>query len=118
MKNIDRNTRTLIICFVVAIFGLVPLRFYEVGNQIGYSGSAVLGEQISLPESELKQLSQPVLESPYEEMEMVKLDCLSRQEADSQIEVLVEVLKSNDLNEETVSALVGEIERIEGSVCK
>ncbi len=118
MKDIDRNCRTLIVCFVIAIFGLVPLRFYEIGNQVSSSGSAVLGEQVSLPESELTVASQPVLESPYEEIEMGGLNCLSRDEADEQIGVLVEVLKSTDLNESSVSALVSEIERVENSVCK
>lgn len=120
MKDIDRNSRTLIVCFVIAIFGLVPLRFYEIGNQINNvgSGSAVLGEQVSLPESELTVTSRPVLESPYEEIEMQSLNCLPREEADNQIGVMVEVLKSTDLSESTVSSLVSEIERIENSVCK
>jgi len=122
MKDIDRNSRTLIVCFVIAIFGLVPLRFYEIGNQIGSTssngGSAVLGEQVSLPESELTVTSRPVLESPYEEIEMQGLNCLPREEADEQIGVMVEVLKSTDLSESTVNSLVSEIERVESSVCK
>jgi len=118
MKDIDRNCRTLIVCFVIAIFGLVPLRFYEIGNQIGNRGSAVLGEQVSLPESELTVVNRPVLESPYEEIEMEDLNCLPREEADRQIGVMVEVLRSTDLSESTVSSLVGEIDRVENSVCK
>lgn len=119
MKDIDRNCRTLIVCFVIAVFGLVPLRFYEVGSQISSSsGSAVLGEQVSLPESELTVSSQPVLESPYEEIEAERLNCLPREEADGQIEVLVEVLKSTDLSESAVTDLVSEIERVENSACK
>ena len=120
MKDIDRNCRTLIVCFVIAIFGLVPLRFYEIGNQQigGGRGSAVLGEQVSLPESELTVTSRPVLESPYEEIEMQGLNCLPREEADEQIGVMVEVLKSTDLSESTVNSLVSEIERVESSVCK
>lgn len=119
MKDINRNCRTLIVCFVIALFGLVPLRFYEVGSQVNSNdGSAVLGEKISLPESELIETSQPVLESPYEQIEKEGLGCLSREEADEHIGVLVEVLKSDDLNEDTVSVLVSEIERVENSVCK
>jgi len=118
MKDIDRNSRTLIVCFVIALFVLVPLRFYEIGGQVGEGGSAVLGEQVSLPESELTAASQPVLESPYEEMEKQSLNCLPREEADNQIGILIEVLKSTDLSESTVSSLVSEIERIENSVCK
>lgn len=29
----DRNTRTLILSFVIAIMALIPLRFYEAGEQ-------------------------------------------------------------------------------------
>lgn len=125
MKDIDRNTRTLIICFVVAVFSLVPLRFYEVGMQSEAQQAYVLGlsdqaDQMSLPDSQIQESSQPVLEYPYEEVEKQALtsNCLDQQEADRQIEALVEVLKTESLAEETVTAIVDEISKIEGSVCK
>ena len=53
-----------------------------------------------------------------EEIEKIELNCLSRVEADEQIGVLVEALKSVDLSENIVSALVSEIERVENSACR
>lgn len=47
MTDFDRNMRTLILCFTIAIMALVPLRFVEVGNStITASNTQVLGETI------------------------------------------------------------------------
>jgi len=49
MNDFGRNCRTLIICFVIALVALVPLRFIEVGNQEStlYGGrNQVLGDEI------------------------------------------------------------------------
>jgi hypothetical protein len=63
MTDETRNIRTLIVCFVIAIMALIPLRFIEVGNSMmEQSNQTVLGEQVTV--SEL-----PVLESPYDEIE-------------------------------------------------
>ena len=125
MKDIDRNTRTLIICFVVAVFSLVPLRFYEVGMQSESQQAYVLGlsdeaDKMSLPDSQIQESSQPVLEYPYEELERQasNTDCFSQQEADRQIEELVQVLQTEGLGEDTVSAIIEEISRLEALTCR
>ena len=125
MKDIDRNTRTLIICFVVAVFSLIPLRFYEIGNKMGEfsSGSQVLGlsqaaEVVDLPSSQVTEESQIVLEYPYNKIEEEGAGCLSGEEVDSRVRELTEVLKADDLDEETVTVLIGEIENLENSACK
>lgn len=46
MTKHERNIRTLIVCFVLLVLGLVPLRFIEVGNLINESRTRVLGEEI------------------------------------------------------------------------
>lgn len=47
MTDFDRNIRTLIICFALAIMALIPLRFAEINNNItNISGSQVLGETV------------------------------------------------------------------------
>lgn len=46
MTDFDRNIRTLIICFTIAIIALVPLRFVEIGNTSVASSFQVLGETI------------------------------------------------------------------------
>lgn len=63
MNDIDRNSRTLIVCFVIAIMSLTVLRFIEVDQNImNVSNSQVLGETIQkneevvLPNAELEVL--------------------------------------------------------------
>jgi len=47
MTNHDKNVRTLVLCFVLAVLALIPLRFAEVGNEItNISTSQVLGETV------------------------------------------------------------------------
>ena len=59
MTDNDRNTRTLVICFVLAVMSLISLRFVEVGNITSASNSQVLGEtttqtkEVILPNAEL-----------------------------------------------------------------
>ena len=45
MTNQDKNTRTLIVCFVILIMAMVPLRFIEVKNLMNDYQSQVLGEE-------------------------------------------------------------------------
>jgi hypothetical protein len=56
MTNNDRNMRTLIICFVLAIFALIPLRVVEIrqmNNGIQVLGVQSVGNQIQLPNAEV-----------------------------------------------------------------
>ncbi len=59
MTDNDKNMRTLVLCFVLAILALIPLRFAEIGNQMAsVSTTQVLGEtteqsEIILPNGEL-----------------------------------------------------------------
>ena len=67
MTDLDRNMRTLIVCLVIALVGLVPLKFVEIQNQglERMSQSQVLGattvvklepekeEMLILPNAEL-----------------------------------------------------------------
>jgi hypothetical protein len=46
MTDHDRNMRTLVLCFVIAIMALVPLRLVEIGNTTTASSAQVLGETI------------------------------------------------------------------------
>ncbi|MDD4937932.1 MAG: hypothetical protein PHX34_02855 [Candidatus Shapirobacteria bacterium] len=46
MTNYEKNLRTLIVCFVLLILALVPLRFTEVKNSIIESQTQVLGDEI------------------------------------------------------------------------
>jgi hypothetical protein len=65
MNNLNRNTRTLIVCFLIAIFALIPLRFIEAGQQQDYLiPTQVLGEKTEKPVREVQEVRLG-LEAPY-----------------------------------------------------
>jgi len=45
MTKQERNIRTLIVCFVISMFGLMSLKFVEVNNIMVSSKSQVLGDE-------------------------------------------------------------------------
>ncbi|MDD4027146.1 MAG: hypothetical protein PHO75_03065 [Candidatus Shapirobacteria bacterium] len=59
MTDHDRNMRTLILCFVLAVMALLPLRVMELGQEISTASTTqVLGDTIEqkevvLPNSEV-----------------------------------------------------------------
>ncbi len=57
MTDLDRNIRTGVICFVIAVLSLTALRLVEVKNIVSVSGSQVLGaqsEKVVLPNAEVE----------------------------------------------------------------
>ena len=60
MTDHDRNMRTLVLCFVLAIMALLPLRIMEADQQLSVASNVqVLGETIEqkeviLPDSEIR----------------------------------------------------------------
>jgi hypothetical protein len=52
MTNLERNIRTLIICFVLAMVGLVPLRILET-TRTSAGEVKVLGESAEVIEEEV-----------------------------------------------------------------
>jgi len=102
MTDFTRNTRTLIVCFSLAIFTLIPLRFVEISQQTpeDYGGASVLGEtqlveEVVLPNAEVEIPYVPgQLEAPYDEVEMgvlgtteevVTQNCMSQEQIDEAI---------------------------------
>lgn len=74
-NDFNRNCRTLIVCFVIALMFLVPLRFVEFSNQIiEISNAEILGastvvkEEVVLPNDEVEEV---FLEAPYNEIEEI-----------------------------------------------
>ena len=63
MTNQDRNIRTLIACFVIALFALVPLRIIESQSYVPQD-TMVLGEE--------SYYEQPVVEEIVEEDDYVE----------------------------------------------
>jgi hypothetical protein len=106
MSNADRNTRTLIICFLCAIFSLVPLRFVEVAQSRSMT---------PVKETVLGVSSQP------EEVVLPEADpevCLSSDEVKAKVNSIANILKENDLNERVTLALKQQIEEIVDQQCR
>ncbi len=59
MTNNDRDMRTLVLCFVLAVVALIPLRFVEFGqrtvvvSKVQILGETVQPDEIILPNAEL-----------------------------------------------------------------
>jgi hypothetical protein len=69
MNNSNRNTRTLIVSFLIAVFALIPLRFIEVGQQQELMmQTRVLGEKIEQPMIIEEEVIFSGLEAPYDQM--------------------------------------------------
>jgi hypothetical protein len=114
MNDLNRNTRTLIVCFVIAVFALVPLRFVEVGQQ---QNNYVLQNQVLGEETEEPMIEEEEpfgLEAPYDKLE----NCVPQEE----IEILKnDVYRDYDqglINEEEVESLLTEIEKAENNICR
>ena len=77
MNDFNRNTRTLIVSFVIAIFALIPLRFIEVGeqqnalNQSQVLGETTVVEEIIVSDDSSSEEVVLGLEAPYDELERI-----------------------------------------------
>jgi len=106
-NDINRNTRTLIVSFVIAIMVLIPLRFVEVGNSLD-NGASVLGE--TAVQSEAK------IEAPYDQIDS-SLPCNLDQEVDAEVSLLTAKL-AEDLSADEAEIIFSEIENVEATRCK
>lgn len=105
--NINRNTRTLIVSFVVAIMVLTPLRFVEIGNNLD-SGASVLGETVVQSEAKI--------EAPYDQIDS-QIPCKLDQEVEEEIGLLTTRL-TEDLSADEAEVIFDEIEGIEATRCR
>lgn len=114
MNNFDRNTRTLIVSFLVAIFALIPLRFIEAGEQQSFvSDAQVLGETISEP-METKEVSDAKLEAPYNELE----SCVSKTELKIIEDNALNQIQSGGLSNDQTADILNSLRESEEKVCK
>lgn len=128
MNDTNRNTRTLIVSFVVAIMALIPLRFIEVGQQLGEQQYVqVLGTDISrevvLPNAEI--VTESVLEAPFAEMESQAVlgevggvSCVSQAEAEKTLTIMRDRVAVGDLDREQLDYAVQRMVEVENSICK
>lgn len=107
MTDNDRNSRTLIIAFVVAVMVMVPLRFVEAGQwQMSDQGVQILGVETV----------RPVLEAPYDEIE--KEGCWDRARADAEITKMTDGVDAENLTREELDQLGLEVARAESRICE
>lgn len=129
MNEINRNTRTLIVSFVVAIMVLTPLRFVEVGQMVGES--QVLGDvdtQVVLPEVDVDMPSEePALEAPYNEIESMAVlgeetvavkDCITTEESKMMMADLQNQISETELTGEQWNEVITQLVSIEENTCK
>ena len=70
MTENDRNTRTLIVCFVMAMMALVPLRVVEMGQSLNQT--RVLGEtEEVLTDVVIEEVDETEIETETEDQMMV-----------------------------------------------
>ncbi|MDP4009565.1 MAG: hypothetical protein Q8P53_01120 [Candidatus Shapirobacteria bacterium] len=109
MKDNCRNSRTLIVSFVVALMVLVPLRFVAESNDLtDYSNSSVLGVTI---------LNPVVL--PNADLEDSSVNCMEVEQVDLKIDALTnKYLDSISLTMGEEKEILAEIDQLENSKCQ
>jgi hypothetical protein len=123
MSEFNRNCRTLVVSFVIAIMAMIPLRFVEVGQMETAQQPTVLGETIVLPSAEV----QPKLfEAPYDQEgktdqvlgTSTEVSCISKEEANGQLEGYARMLEVGKLNDLQKQMVANEVLAVEANVCK
>ena len=120
MTDADRNTRTLILCFTLALMGLIPLRFVEAGQNRLMERPMVLGETVVVREV-VESRSPAILEVPYDKIDGPSLrgtDCLSVDEAGRIIDEMTRGLVSGDYDEVEITEMISEAEEVEARMCR
>ena len=117
MNDLNRNTRTLIVSFVIAIMVLVPLRFVEAGEQatLVNESSQVLGEVSEVVESNSVKTAK--LEEPYNEIDGNQ-DCIDKVELEKLERAVSERLQQEDLGDSDKLKLLDGLREQELNVCK
>lgn len=125
MTENDRNCRTLIVSFVVAIMALVPLRFVELGQMGFFENSSkpmvlgvdIVNNQVVLPNAEVKKeiVDDSRLEAPYDS-EIV--ECISNSEAKLYIEEMISLINQEGISKQEQEIYLSEIQDIVENRCE
>jgi len=135
MTDLQRNTRTLVICFVVGLFSLLPLRFYEEGQLVEEYNRQILGayslsEEVNLETVEQEPIIEAELEAPYAEMEargeqtietgeyLGAASCISFEEAMMVNAQTVALLDSGAIDDEQRAELNRSFNNVMEQVCR
>lgn len=109
-NDINRNTRTLIVSFVLALAVMIPLRFVELGNAVGGQSAAVLGVST-------ETAAPPRLEAPYDKLDSVS-DCLQNEYVDQFVSFLKAEKKKKNVTVANQNKLESEIASYEAMRCQ
>lgn len=124
MNDLDRNTRTLIVCFVVVLGALVPLRFVEAGQMMVARQSQILGEvaPLGIELEPVERVSPARLEAPYDRIDGVLgeggVDCIDVSQATVLIDRITEELVEGTYSQAQVREILEVVEGIEERVCE
>lgn len=123
MEEMNRNTRTLIVSFTVAIMAMIPLRFVEVGNQLEVidRGSMVLGETSQEVVSLTSDLESPynVIDAEVEAVEAVETnDCLTEADASVMIKEISTEMSQDNVSNEEITEYLSEINLVRENICQ
>ncbi len=113
-NEFNRNTRTLIVGFVVAIMALIPMRFIEAGQEMAsYVPFQVLGET-----TEVRQVVKKVepLEAPYNVIE--KTPCLKLSEANQINTALKNRISQQELSRAELDEVLSQMAQVDSLVCR
>jgi len=114
MNNFDKNTRTLIVSFLIAIFALIPLRFIEAGQEQGMMMDAqVLGETVVVSNENVSEESRPIFEAPYNELEK----CIGREDVKIMEEGVINLIQNDELPKDELIMVLDELQKAEDNIC-
>ncbi len=131
MTDQDRNIRTLLVSFMVALMVMVPLRFIEVTKGTLEEANRVLGDT-TVNRTVNRVVEKPVvltnteLEAPYNKLEAEEVkeekkvdnNCLTAGTASKMISTLMKTSgKIEEMTEEESFELFEKISKIEDRVC-
>ncbi len=106
MNNLNRNTRTLIVSFLIAVFALIPLRFIEVGQ---------MQEQYLVETQVLGDKTEEIIEeASYTQFD----NCFSQEEIDILENEIYVSYEEGNLNEEEVEILLGQVGEKKNNICQ
>jgi hypothetical protein len=120
MNETNRNTRTLIVGFFVAVMVLIPLRFVEVGQMIDDGNKQVLGETMVNQEEVVTQVPEvqtAVLEEPYKTIENNQ-NCLTKDDVNSAWAELRAEMESNQISQSQATEMMEQLVTTEQNSCK
>jgi hypothetical protein len=118
MNETNRNTRTLIVSFVLVIMVLIPLRFVEVGQTIIDSNQQqVLGETTVAKEILPAAAPTTILEEPYNTIEN-SVKCISRTDLDSAWADLRTEVENKQVDEAGAEEMIASLVAAEARICK